>query len=46
MVPQINNIIDFIITIQTTGNAIDFGDIHKFNSFSTEGCSDSHGGLS
>ena len=37
------NIIDFI-TISTTGNAHDFGDV-AFKTYSGGGCSDSHGGL-
>ena len=37
------NAIDFI-TISTTGNAQDFGDV-AIKSYSGGGCSDSHGGL-
>ena len=37
------NTIDFI-TISTTGNAQDFGDV-SFKTYSGGGCSDSHGGL-
>ena len=37
------NVIDFI-TISTTGNAQDFGDV-SYKTYSGGGCSDSHGGL-
>ena len=37
------NAIDFI-TISTTGNATDFGDV-SIKGYSGGGCSDSHGGL-
>ncbi len=41
--PGISDIIDYI-TIDTLGNAVDFGDIITGQSFGA-GCSDSHGGL-
>ena len=37
-------IIDFI-TIATTGNAQDFGDVNDKDNYTKAGCSDSHGGL-
>ena len=37
------NVIDYV-TIATTGNAIDFGDLLSANGI-TEACSDNHGGL-
>ena len=38
------NTIDFV-TIQTTGNATDFGDLDSGANFVMVGTSDSHGGL-
>ena len=38
------NIIDFV-TISTTGNAVDFGDLQHLKRLSNMGSSDSHGGL-
>ena len=38
------NIIDYI-TIASTGNATDFGDLYTNQTFYLSACSDSHGGL-
>ena len=43
--PSVTNTIDFV-TIQTTGNASDFGDLSGGANFVLVGTSDSHGGLS
>ena len=42
--PTISNVIDYI-TIQTLGNALDFGDITTTGRAQASGCSNGHGGL-
>ena len=38
------SVIDYV-TIPTTGNAADFGDVADTDNYTKAGCSDSHGGL-
>ena len=42
--PSISNVIDFV-TIQTTGNSTDFGDITTTGRAQAPGGSNAHGGL-
>ena len=44
MIQVIDNSMDFV-TIMTTGNAKDFGDLSQWSRFGPGGCSNGHGGL-